>query len=268
MAELLLGDVRLAYLIQGAGPPVTLLHGFTQNLAVWEELIALMPPRWRWIRVDLRGHGTTRTAAGAPHTLAACHADLEALWQHLGIPATHLAGYSLGGRLALHVAASSPGRLLSLCTIGAHAGLDDAERRQRQAADEGLAARIESEGIDAFVEHWGGLPIFAGQSRRGADFVAAVRAQRLENDPRGLAEVLRQMGSGAMEPLWSKLASISCPALFVAGAEDLTYAEHAQRLAVAGPRGRAILIPGAGHAAHLEQPEAVAAQLQAHLSSR
>ena len=268
MPELELPDVRLHYTQEGAGPALTLLHGFTQSLDSWRELMDQLPPAWRIVRLDLRGHGRSRTAAGAPHTLEACAADVEELWRHLGITRSHLAGYSMGGRLALHIAATRPGRLLSLVTIGAHAGLPPAERRRRRVEDIRLAAEIEAEGIEAFVDRWSRRALFAGQSRRGPEFEAALRAQRLANEPEGLAAALRGMGAAEMEPLWRRLHLVGCPALFIAGAEDSAYAKHAQRLAAAVPKGTALLVEGAGHAAHLEQPQAVATALAAHLSRR
>ena len=136
-------DVRLNYEVMGEGSPVTLLHGFTQSGRSWHEIVSKMPEGWQWILPDLRGHGATQTKPGAPHTMEACAADLEMLWDHLGIARTHLVGYSMGGRLALHVAASRPRRVLSLLTIGAHAGLEEDAREGRRRGDEALAERIE-----------------------------------------------------------------------------------------------------------------------------
>jgi 2-succinyl-6-hydroxy-2,4-cyclohexadiene-1-carboxylate synthase len=266
--ELRLEDVALSYADEGQGCPVTLLHGFTQDRHSWDELLALLPSGWRWIRVDLRGHGGTRTDPAAPHTMTACMKDLDSLWTQLGVEASHLVGYSLGGRLALQVAARMPGRLRSLVTIGAHAGMAEAERPGRRAADEKLAASLESGGMAPFVEYWSALPLFSGQARRGAAFVEAVRRQRLANDPQGLARSLRGMGGGSMEPVWNRLSDFGEPALFVAGAEDERYVRYAQRLAGMVPKGAAAIVPGAGHAVHLEQPDAMASLLEAHLSTR
>ena len=152
-------DVRLNYFVSGDGPPVTLLHGFTQSGRSWREVISRMPEGWKWIVPDLRGHGETVTRPGAPCSLDACTGDLVALWQELDLGRTHLVGYSMGGRLALHIAASRPERLLSLLTIGAHAGLDDDARAGRRQGDEALAERIEKDGIASFVDYWGSLAL-------------------------------------------------------------------------------------------------------------
>ncbi len=267
MPYLALPHVRLAFEDRGTGLPITFLHGFTQSKDSWREIIECMPPRWRWILADLRGHGETEVDAAQPHTLEACQGDLEQLWDHLGIARGHLVGYSMGGRLALHIAVHRSDRLLSLVTIGAHAGLTAEERSRRQAADEDLAGEIEAEGVEAFVQRWSNLPLFAGQARRGPEFLALQRAERLRNRPAGLAASLRGMGAGAMEPLWGRLGTLRCPTLFVAGAEDPRYVAHAEGLAAGVRGGRALAVAGAGHAVHLERPDGFAALLVDHLLS-
>jgi len=259
-------DVKLSYFVAGDGVPVTLLHGFTQSGRSWRELIAKMPPGWRWIVPDLRGHGETQIRHDASCSMEVCTRDLVALWDELGVERSHVVGYSMGGRLALHVAAKRPDRLLSLVTIGAHAGLDEGAREGRRRGDDALANRIEKEGIDAFVKYWGSLPLFAGLERRGPSYVAEVRAERLRNHVAGLACSLRGMGAGAMEPVWDELAQVPVPCTFVAGQLDHGYVASARRLAATAPNSRYEVVPRAGHAVHQERPDAFARVLAAHLA--
>ena len=258
-------DVRLNYFVAGEGPPVTLLHGFTQSGRSWRELISHMPEGWRWIVPDLRGHGETRMRAGAECSMDACTDDLVAIWEELDLGRTHLVGYSMGGRLALHVAARRPERLLSLLTIGAHAGLDEDARAGRIQGDEALAERIEKDGIESFVDYWSALPLFAGLERRGEGYVAQVRAERLQNHVAGLACSLRGMGAGVMEPVWDDLGRVNVPCTFVAGQLDHGYVASARRLAASVPHGQLQLVLRAGHAAHQERPDAFARILFDHL---
>lgn len=258
-------DVRLSYFEEGEGAPVTLLHGFTQSGRSWNEIISKMPARWRWIVPDLRGHGATQTLNGAPCSMEGCAGDLEMLWDHLGVERTHLVGYSMGGRLALHVAARRAQRILSLLTIGAHAGLDPGGREGRRLGDEALAERIEKGGVEAFVSYWSSLPMFAGIERRGPNFVAQVRAGRLENHAAGLACSLRGMGAGAMQPLWDELARVDCPCTFVAGQLDHGYVASARRLAATVPHSKVEVVLHAGHSVHQERPDAFARVLFDHL---
>jgi 2-succinyl-6-hydroxy-2,4-cyclohexadiene-1-carboxylate synthase len=260
-------DVRLNYFVTGDGPPVTLLHGFTQSGRSWREVISRVPGSWKWIVPDLRGHGETLTRNGAPCSMEACTADLEMIWDEIGVERTHLVGYSMGGRLALHVAARRPARVMSLLTIGAHGGLEEDAREGRRRGDEALAERIERDGVDAFVDYWGALPLFAGLERRGPAYVAQVRAERLQNHAAGLACSLRGMGAGVMDPLWNELVKVSFPCTFVAGQLDHGYVASARRLATTVANGHSDIVLRAGHAVHQERPDAFARVLSNHLAA-
>jgi 2-succinyl-6-hydroxy-2,4-cyclohexadiene-1-carboxylate synthase len=215
---------------------------------------SLVPGGRRWLTPDV---------AGA--TLVEAEAELLALWDRDGVERADLVGYSQGGRIALFLAANHPDRVRTLTTIGAHAGLDGEQRVERAAADRALAERIEREGIDWFAAYWAALPLFAGLARRGPAFLERLDAGRRRNDPARLAAQLRGMGAGATEPFWDRLSRVDAPALVMAGAEDERYVALAGRLARALPRARAAIVANAGHAAHLEQPDAVAALLADHL---
>jgi 2-succinyl-6-hydroxy-2,4-cyclohexadiene-1-carboxylate synthase len=258
-------DVSLSYSLYGEGEPVTLLHGFTLRGSSWREVVTRMPTGWMWVVPDLRGHGDTQTSRGAPCTMDACTSDLQMLWDHLGVARSHLVGYSMGGRLALHVAVRLPERVRSVLTIGAHAGLEDEATAGRRQSDEVLAERIERYGIEPFVDYWSAQPLFAGLERRGTGFAARVRAQRLSNRPEGLAASLRGMGAGAMEPLWADLGRLAFPCTFVAGQEDRAFVASAERLAASVPGARIEIVPRSGHAVHMQRPTAFARVLAAHL---
>jgi 2-succinyl-6-hydroxy-2,4-cyclohexadiene-1-carboxylate synthase len=241
---------------------VTLLHGFTLTGASWDELVAKMPAGWKWIAPDLRGHGS---APISPATMDECAGDLVALWDQLGIEQSHVVGYSMGGRLALHVAVRLPERTRSLLTIGAHAGLEGDARVTRRLADEALAERIERDGVESFVQHWETRPMFAGIKRRGPDFASWLHRLRTSNEPAGLAASLRGMGAGAMEPLWDDLGAIDVPCTFIAGEEDGAFVQAAQRLEKMVDRSRFRSVPASGHSVQFEQPDATASLLADHL---
>jgi 2-succinyl-6-hydroxy-2,4-cyclohexadiene-1-carboxylate synthase len=247
---------------------ITLLHGFSQSGASWDELVRMLPAGLNVIAPDLRGHGANPTSAGEPHTLSAATEDVLRGWDELGLRRSHLVGYSLGGRLALHLAAHHPERVETLAVISAHAGFEGEARARRQTEDQALAARIESEGVDWFATYWAALPLFAGLARRGPEFLAAVDARRRRNRPEGLAAALLGMGGAATEPFWDRLPAIDAPTLVIVGAEDEPYLARGRRLVSLIPDARLEIVAGAGHAAHLEQPKAVAALLTAQLSRR
>lgn len=172
-----------------------------------------------------------------------------------------LAGYSQGGRLALHVALAHPRRVTRLVLVSATAGIEDeAERARRRAADEALAAWMERDGrlMSEVADRWGAQPLFATQSRAVA---AAARADRLANDPVHLAAALRGIGSGVMAPLWERLGALTMPVVVLAGEHDAKYVALGRRLAAMLPHGELSVVAGAGHALLLEAPAAVAAAI-------
>ena len=175
----------------------------------------------------------------------------------------------MGARVALHVALAHPNRVGALALIGARAGIDDPdERAARIAADEALADRIESDGIEWFADFWADQPLFATQrSRLLPEQQAELRAQRLACDPRGLAHSLRGMGAGAVEPVGCRLGELAMPCALIAGADDATFVAVAHHMASAIPQATVSLIPDAGHAAHLEAPHATAAAVIQCVSS-
>ena len=243
-------------------PALVLLHGFTQTRQSWRRtVLALGAGRYRALVPDLPGHGQAvhRTAS-----FDACTAYVRALGGRDDGLFT-LAGYSMGGRIALHAALQLQPQLDRLVLVGASPGLaDPAEREARRAADEALAERIEAIGVEAFAAEWGAQPLFAGQPERVA---AAAHADRLRNRPAGLAAALRGLGTGAMEPLWERLGELTIPVTLVTGERDAKFREIAERMAERLGAARLVVVPGAGHAAHLEQPEAVAYQLGSPSSS-
>ena len=245
---------------------IVVLHGFTGSAAAMTPLTSRLPSPV--LALDLPGHGAGPISDDpADYTMAAAAQGVVAATAALAPFA--LVGYSMGGRVALHVALAHPERVAALALIGARAGIGDpGERAERIAADEALADKIESNGIEWFADFWAGQPLFASQRRRlTAEQQAELRAQRAACDPRGLAHSLRGMGAGAAEPVGCRLSELSMPCALIAGADDAKFAAIARRMAAAIPQAEVCLIPDAGHAAHLEAPDAVASVVVQCVSS-
>lgn len=199
---------------------------------------------------DLPGHGGSDSVrADLPTT-----ADLvtEAVRTNLGDEPFDLLGYSLGARVALHVVTQAKLPVRQVVFIGVTAGIEDpAERERRRQADESMADELESSGdVGQFLDAWLHRPLF---DRLPSE--AAARDERLRNSAAGLASSLRLCGTGNQAPLWDRLPTLDCPALALAGSDDIRFAAHALRIARLAPHAVASLVPGGGHAVHLSQPD-------------
>jgi len=243
-------DTVLHAEVDGLGPRLVLVHGFAQNRNCWEPIAAELARDHTVVRVDAPGHGQSSEIHADLHSGARSIADRAG-------KATYL-GYSMGARFALHVALDTPELVDGVVLIGATGGIDDPRARtERKRADRARAEQLERDGLEAFLDSWLEQPLFAGLSEH-----AQFRDERAENTVEGLAESLRRAGTGSQEPLWSRLASLDMPVLVIAGADDRKFSAEAERLTSSiGPNATMALILEAGHAAHLEQPEAFLATL-------
>ena len=247
---------NLNYEVSGErrSPAVLFLHGFMGSSADWRGAIAALGDRYFCIAVDLPGHGAslgmptdTYTIEGATRTVIGILDELERV-------RTVIAGYSMGGRLALYLALRYPERCAGLFLESASPGLESAgERAARRAADESKAGRLESGDFEAFLQDWYRQPLFASLARDENLLRRTVEARR-RNDPAELARSLRGMGTGSQPSLWGELEGLAVPALAVAGGLDEKYAGISSRMASINPRIESAIVPGAGHTVHAETP--------------
>lgn len=228
--------------------PVVLLHGFASTARHWDRVIAALP-RDRLTPLALNLTDAEPLTPDGVSMLVA---------QSVGERFV-LAGYSMGGRVALHTALAIPDRISRLVLVSTSAGLaDDTERAARRAADEALAQEIEGGSIDAFIERWQALPLFA----HDPPWVhAEVAADERRCTPPALAACLRGLGAGAMRPLWDRLGELRMPVTILAGGNDAAYDKVGRRLAASTPNSAFISVPGVGHRVALEAPGEVARAL-------
>ena len=233
---------------------VVLLHGFTQAGAIWVPVMEAVTTRAPIDAPDLPGHGSASSEASDLPTTADAIAAIYGRGAYVG--------YSMGGRVALHLALAHPGLVSHLVLCSSTAGIDDqSERTMRRAADAALAAHVRDVGLDTFLTEWLSQPMFATLAITSHD--AEVRAS---NTAEGLARCLELSGTGTQEPLWDKLETLDMPVLIVTGERDEKFAALGQRLAShIGDNARHVEVPGAGHAVPFERPRDFAALLSAFL---
>jgi len=242
---------RIRYQITGmhnAGVPLMLSHGYAASSAMWDPNIAVLAAARPVITWDLRGHGRSG-CPGDPgeYTHAACVADMAAVLDAAGISRAVIGGLSLGGYLSLAFCLSHPRRVaaLLLCDTGPGFRSDVARRRWNDRAL-ALADRLERNGLAAL-----------GDSPE-------VRAAE-HHSARGLALAARGMLTQQDARVIEALPSITVPTLILAGADDRAYLAAADYLAAKITGAVRAVIPGAGHACNLDQPEPFNRQVLAFL---
>ena len=235
---------------------LVLLHGFSGTCRAWDRVAAqLSAQRYLPLAIDLPGHGDA-AEQDAAITFASCAEHVLAHSPERFV----LGGYSLGGRVALHVALAAPERVRRLVLVSTSAGIEDpAERAERRAADRRLADELERIPFERFIERWRTQPLFADEP---SEVGALAREDQRRNRPQALAAVLRAIGTGEMEPLWDRLGELTMPVTVVAGERDAKFRALGERMAARMPNAELLIVAG-GHGLLLESPTAVARALEA-----
>jgi len=236
-------------------PPLVLLHGFTGSPASFHDVLTRLPTRGA-ICPPLVGHGA---AADGVRTF---EDELDRLANRIGDAPAHLAGYSLGARLALGIAIRHPDRVARLTLVGVHPGLaSEAERDERRRADALFIELLETCGIAAFVDAWSVQPLFATESRLPEAVRAKRLKERLAHDPKGLARSLRITGLAEMPDFRGRLGGVRVPVTLLTGELDSKFRGLADELSGLFPNAQKVIAPGAGHNVLLERPDLVGAVL-------
>jgi len=231
--------------------PVVLVHGFLGEPQDWDAVVACLDVPRATYRVDLLEADVARCDLS---TFAGTLAD--ALVRARLAPAT-IVGYSLGARVAMTLLTEHPNAVSRVVAVSGSPGVfDETERRERASADDALAAALEENGLAPFLDRWYSAPLFA--SLRSHPDYAMVARRRLAGDGRAWAKVLRDASPGRNPSLWDRLPGLASRLWLAVGSLDgkyLSFARAAHRVAPSMPL---TIIDGAGHAVHLERPDALA----------
>jgi 2-succinyl-6-hydroxy-2,4-cyclohexadiene-1-carboxylate synthase len=230
---------------------VVVLHGFGGTRRTWDGVLAHLPAeRYRPLALDLPGHGELADAP-RPITFDACVKSVLDRSPERFV----LAGYSMGGRIALHVALAAPKRIVRLVLISTTAGIDDVEERaHRRDADRRLADEIEQGPIEDFVTRWRAQSMFAEDP---SEVDSRARADQSRNRPDAIAAALRGIGTGEMSPLWGRLGELTMPVTVLVGRRDEKFCLLGERMVSLLPDARLAIVP-AGHGLPFEDPSAIA----------
>ncbi len=289
-------NTKSALRAKGASVPWVLLHGFAQSSLAWADVAARMVEGQGAAAVyalDFAGHGeSARPEAEGPYSMESLCASVRdfCAWvarREASLPV--LCGYSMGGRIALETLvrsardASKSLRVAGLVLEGAGLGpIDESERECFRQRNEAWAQQLCEQGVSAFMEYWESLPLFATQRSLDPSLQARLREGRQANDAQALARTFRGSGQQHQHREDEALAVLeaaalgSCalggkvpegraragsskaglPVCYLAGELDAKYAAVAARVRESCPHVDVMLVPQAGHNAHLEQPAA------------
>jgi pimeloyl-ACP methyl ester carboxylesterase len=243
----------------GDGDPLVLIHDGLVHAVEWDDVLPALASQFEVIRYDRRGYGRS-TPPRAPFSELA---DLEAVLRHLGVGKVHLIGSSAGGGLAIDFAQAHPEQMASLTLIGA---VVNGFPYTRHFIGRGgrLTQAILADSVQ-FRRFWSTTdPYFvAPDSRAARERVAAA----LEASPQNV-----DPGKGRFEqilpPALPRLASMKVPTLVLVGEHDIPDVHaHAGAIAAGIPHARRDVLPGCGHVAYLEQPDALVARVLPFLQS-
>jgi 2-succinyl-6-hydroxy-2,4-cyclohexadiene-1-carboxylate synthase len=192
--------------------------------------------------LDAPGHGAN---VDGVRSLPQCADDITGAMQP-GI----LIGYSMGARMALHVALQQPKMVSQLVLISGTPGLKtESERKARRQSDNELADRIEKVGTPAFIDEWLALPIFSGLTKETNQ-----RTDRLHNSPKGLADSLRNAGTGTQDSQWEHLHRLTMPVHLIVGQTDAKFTSIANEMTSLLQSCEMRVVSNVGHTVHLEDP--------------
>lgn len=182
---------------------------------------------------------------------------LNQLIFQLGLKKYSIAGYSMGGRIALAYALAYPGEIDTLILESASYGECGFENRlKRRRDDSNLAKNIRENGIIWFNQYWSSLSIFASQRKLPKTITDEISNRRLSNVPHALSNTLLCTGQGIFPCLKNQIAGLPMPILYISGEFDEKYRQTGSEFEKLNTNVKHVIIAGCGHNTHIENPGA------------
>ena len=231
--------VSIYYEAHGNGPAVLLSHGYGATCRMWDGQVAAFADRYRVILWDMRGHGQSADPSDpALYSEALTVGDMAAVLDVCGEERAIIGGLSLGGvmSLAFHLAHPERVRALVLCDTGPGFRNPEARRHWNERAV-ARARDLEAKGL---ADATGGAETRLGRHRSAQGLAGAARGMLTQHDSR----------------LIESLPTIAVPTLVLVGSEDKNFLAAADYMAGKIKGAQKVVIPGAGHASNLDQPQA------------
>ena len=231
---------KIHYEVHGSGPPLILTHGYSSTSAMWQGQIEALAKRHRLILWDMRGHGQSDYPDDpSAYSEALTVGDIAALLDEVGAAKAIVGGLSLGGYMSLAFYRAHPERVSALLIIDTGPGFkkDDAREAWNKRAHD-TADRFEHHGLD----------VLKSASRE--------RSSVSHRDASGLARAARGMLTQRDARVIELLPEIKVPSLVVVGADDTPFLAASDYMAAKIPGAKKAVIPAAGHAVNIDQPQA------------
>ncbi|MCF1426455.1 MAG: o-succinylbenzoate synthase [Shewanella sp.] len=240
-------------------PALVLLHGFLGSKDDWQPILPYLNGHFYCIVLDLPGHGGSEAIPLPTPGFEACAGLILNTLDCLGIDEFTLMGYSLGGRIALHLARQldqrSPTRLQALLLESCHPGLQQDSERQARARNDALwAERLTRESLSSVLTDWYQQAVFADLSETQKQ---ALVAKRCHANATALVNCYRATSLALQQDLWQLPNQLSCPVYFFAAERDAKFCALATRWSAQSPLIN-LTIKDAGHNIHIEQPRRLA----------